>query len=145
MATTSQWHSAAEYSRLGRLFDTQIRQCPNKISEILVDLHEDHRGHARYIYVDTILAIVLGTDNEAVYSPATMSMFRTMCTTRLPTTLLNILLDSRVYMWDETSEFYHPGLLVSEVVPYERCKLLTRIFSNTPKPLVNFLRDVAVT
>lgn len=143
MATTS--YTADEYSRLGSVFDTQIRQCPNKISEILVDLHQDHRGHARYIYVDTILAVISETDNEAVESLTTTSMFHTMCATRLPTVLLNILLDSRIYMWDDSLESYHPGLLVSTLFLYGRWKLLTRIFSNTPWPLVKSLRDVAIT
>lgn len=132
MATAFQWHTSSENTRLAKRFDTQIRQKPNKIPETLRDLHQDNRGHARYIFIDILLSVILETENEDSASLATMSMFHTMCATGLPTTLLNILLDSRVYIWDDSSEFYHPDLLVSDLIPYRVYRLLTCIFSNTP-------------
>lgn len=91
-------------------------QCPEKIAQALKDLHNDPQTTD-----DTRSSSVRGFI-EAL-SPCCKTtaakVMRSACTTRLPETLLEIVLDSRLYMWhDPTSSLYNPALGVSSILHF---------------------------
>lgn len=107
MATTSERPPADEHDRLSELFDTQIRQQPDKAAQVLLEMHLEDPGYARYLFVESLRLVLVDGDGTAG------STLHSACTTGLSQTLLKILLDDRVYIRDPSSELDHPRLQVS--------------------------------
>lgn len=99
---------SAESNRLSKIFHAQIVQRPEKIAENLRQLHPDHHGLARYVFANNLRPIFVVNVAETA-----APFFHVACTTGLPKVLMAILFDARIYMWQESSEWYHPALEVS--------------------------------
>ena len=87
----------------------------DKIAETLVLLHQDQQGLHRYVYASCLCDFFVEKDPDIDTAARRLQI---ACTTEVPLTVLNILLDPRIYVWEIPSDFFHAALEVSTSARY---------------------------
>lgn len=99
-----------EVHRLYRIYLRQSIEHPERIAQTLERAHHDQEGLDRYAFAESLRALSFELVDER---DSGKGFFHTACVNNLPNVLLKIVLDPRVYFWEEDAPYYHPGLEVS--------------------------------
>lgn len=97
-----------EMNRLYEIYLRDHKEHPEQIAHTLERLHNDLKGIYRYAFAESVRPLLFVDERDSA-----RRIFHTVCVNGLPNVLLKIVLDPRVYCWEEDAPYNHPGLEVS--------------------------------